>query len=81
MGRRGDMRNDSAEILFQCFLQEALVSTSGTGCNVPSDAVHSAIPLPTTVLPTLKGALKDGFGKVVVACDMPEPCKFLSLDS
>ena len=29
----------------------------------------------------LQGALKDGFGEVVVACDMPEPCKFLSLDS
>ena len=31
--------------------------------------------------PTLQGALKDVFGEVVVACDMPEPCKFLSLDS
>ena len=31
--------------------------------------------------PTLQGALKDGFGEVVVACDMPEPCKFPSLDS
>ena len=25
--------------------------------------------------------MKDGFGEAVVACDMPEPCKFLSLDS
>ena len=32
-------------------------------------------------LPTLQGALKSGFGETVVACDMPEPCKFLSLDS
>ena len=32
-------------------------------------------------LPTLQGALKDGLGEVVVACDMPEPCKFPSLDS
>ena len=31
--------------------------------------------------PTLQGALKDGFGDVVVACDIPEPCKFPSLDS
>ena len=31
--------------------------------------------------PTLQGALKDGFREVVVASDMPEPCKFPSLDS
>ena len=30
------------------------------------------------VLPTLQSALKDGFGEAVT---MPEPCKFLSLDS
>ena len=29
----------------------------------------------------LQGALKDGFGEAVVACDMPESCKFPSLDS
>ena len=32
-------------------------------------------------LPTLQGALKDGFGEAVAACDMPEQCKFLSFDS
>ena len=32
-------------------------------------------------LPTLTVALKDGFGEAVVACDMPEPCKFPCLDS
>ena len=31
--------------------------------------------------PTLQGALKDGFGEVVVEHDMPKPCKFLSLNS
>ena len=31
--------------------------------------------------PTLQGDLKDGFRAAVVACDMPEPCKFPSLDS
>ena len=31
--------------------------------------------------PTLQGVLKDGFGEAVVVCDMPEPCKFLSLDN
>ena len=32
-------------------------------------------------LPTLKGALKDGFWEAVIVCDMSEPCKFPSLDS
>ena len=45
------------------------------------DVVHPAFPLPTTASSTLQGALKDGFGEAVVACDMPEPCKFPSLDS
>ena len=35
----------------------------------------------TTASPILYGALTDGCGKAVVACDMPEPCKILSLDS
>ena len=29
----------------------------------------------------LQGALKDGFGEVVRACEMPKPCKFLTLNS
>ena len=32
-------------------------------------------------LPTIQGALKDGFEEAVVACDSPEPFKFPSLDS
>ena len=44
------------------------------------DAVHPAFPLPTTASSTLRGALKDGFKEAVVVCDMPEPCKFPSLD-
>ena len=40
LDRRGgggkDMRNDSAQILFQSFLQEALVSSSGMGRDVHS---------------------------------------------
>ena len=36
MGRRGDMRDNSAEILFQIFLQEALVGSSGMGRDVHS---------------------------------------------
>ena len=31
--------------------------------------------------PTLQGALKNDFGEAVVACSMPELCKFPSLDS
>ena len=45
------------------------------------DVVHPAFPLPTTASPTLQDAPKDGFGEAVVACDMPEPCKFPPLDS
>ena len=45
------------------------------------DVVHPAFPLPTTASPALQGALKDGFGEAVVVCNMPAPCKFLSLDS
>ena len=73
------MSDDSAEILFQSFPQEALVSSSGMGRDV-----HSLILSIQHFLcrpPTLQGALKDGFGKAVVACGVPEPSKFPSLDS
>ena len=82
LGRRGDTRDDSAEILFQPFQQKAFVSSSGygQGCTF-FDVVHPAFPLPTTASPTLQCALKDGFGEAVTACGMLEPCKFLSLDS
>ena len=45
------------------------------------DVVHPAFPLLTTALPTLQGALKDGFGQAVVARNVPESCEFPSLDS
>ena len=57
------------------------MSSSGMGRDVHSLALHPAFPLPTTALPILQSALKDSFGEAVVACDMPEPCKFPSLDS
>ena len=41
------------------------------------DVVHPAFSLPTTASSTLK----EGFGEAVVAFDVSEPCKFLSLDS
>ena len=36
LGRLGDMTDDSTEILFQSFLQEAIVSSSGLGRDVYS---------------------------------------------
>ena len=76
------MRDDSAEILFQSFFAGGRCEQlwHGQGCPL-FDAVHPAFSLPTTASPTLQGASKDGFGEAVVACDMPEPCKFPSLDS
>ena len=52
----------------------------GQGCP-HFDIVLPPFPLPTTASPALQGALKDGFGEAVMACDMPEPGKFQSLDS
>ena len=80
LGRRGDMRDDSAEIL--------PISSAGGPCEqfwhrqgCPLfDVVHPAFPLPTTASPALRGVLKDGFGEAVVAFDMPEPFK-ISLSS
>ena len=67
------MRDESAEILFQSFLQEALVSFwHEQGCPL-FDVVHPAFPLTTTTSPTLQGVPKDGFGEAVVACDMLLP--------
>ena len=42
----------------------------GHGCPL-FNVVRPAFPLPTTTSPTVQGALKDGVGKAVVACDMP----------
>ena len=80
-GRQGDMRDDSAEILFQPFQQETLVSNlawagmSSVRCcpsSISSDDHGIAHPLRCP---------EGGFGEAVVACDMSEQCKFPSLDS
>ena len=71
-GRRERHEDKSAEILFQSFLQESLVSSSGMGRDVHSDVAHPAFPLLTMALPTLQGDLKDGFGEAVVAHEMPK---------
>ena len=52
----------------------------GQGCP-RFDLVHPAFTLLSTALATLQGALKDGSGGAVVACDVTEPFKFPSLDS
>ena len=78
----GDMKDDSAEILFQFFFfQEVVVNCSCMGRDVTLWQVYSAFPLPTTASTTLQAVLKDGFGDTFMTLDMPEPCKYLSLDS
>ena len=52
----------------------------GQGCPLFDD-VHPASLLPITAWPTLQGVQYDVFGEAVVACDMPERCKFPSLHS
>ena len=80
LGHWGDMRDNSAEILFWLILQEALVSSFGMGRDVHffcsssiSSADHSVAHPPRS--------LKVSYGLAVMACNIPEPCKFLSLDS
>ena len=75
------MRDDSAELLFQSFLLAILVSSSGMGRDVQSLMFSISISSADHSITHLRGALKDGFGEAVVACDMPEPGRFLSLDS
>ena len=76
-GGGGGMRDDSAELLFQSFLQEALVSSFWHGQRCPLfDVVPQAFALPTTASPTLQGALKDDIAESSMACDISEPCKF-----
>ena len=81
LGHRGDMTNDSAEILFQSFLQEAVVSSSGTGRDVHSltrpprfsYADHGIVDPPRYP--------EGWFGEAFMARDTPQPREFPSLDS
>ena len=75
--RGGGMIYNSAEVLFQPFLREAVVSISGmdsTWCP-PLDVDHLAFLLPTTAFATLQGAEKGGFGEALAADDMPRQRK------
>ena len=78
LGRRGDMMDDPLPV----FISEGPCEQfwHGQGCPL-FDVVHPAFPLPTKALPTLEGALKDGFGEAVVTCDMLELCMFPSFDT
>ena len=77
-GHEGQFSRDPVPVFSAGGLWEQL--WNGQICPV-FDVVHPAFPLQVTMSPTLQGALKDGFGEVVMAYDMPEPCKFPSLDS
>ena len=74
----GGHEDDSAEILFQDwnwnFSSGGPCEQLWHGQEYPLfDVVPPAFLLPTTASPILQGALKDGFGEALVACDMPEP--------
>ena len=74
LGRRGNRRDDSAEILFQFQFQRdsgpiwrrplgAVLAWAGVSTLL--DVVHPAFPPLITALPIVRGALKDGLGKAV----------------
>ena len=74
----GDLKDDLAEVFIKSFLREAIVSNAGMG------RMSTLRRCPSSIFSAdhgvaLQGVLKDGFGEAVVACDMPEPCKFPSL--
>ena len=61
------MKDDSPEILFQSFSEGGPCEQfwHGQGCPL-FDVADPAFPLPTTALPTLQDALKDGFKEAVL---------------
>ena len=72
-GREWD---DSAKILFQSFLWEAIVSNSGMGRDVHSLMLFTAPSPLTTVSTALHGALRCGFGEAVMALTCPKYVSF-----
>ena len=82
LGHRGDMRDDLAEILFQPFLQKALVGSSCLGRDVHSFtlSIQHFLCQPQRRPATLQwGALKDDFGEAVTAWGNPYPPRTLRL--
>ena len=70
------MRDDSAEILFQPFLQESLVNFwQGQGCPL-FDVVQQAFPPLTKASPTLKGVLRNGFERLSWRVTRPNHASF-----
>ena len=68
LGHRGDMKDDPAEVLFQSFLPEVVVSSSGTGRDVHSLTLSiQHFPLLTMASTCVQGGVEDGFGEAVVA--------------
>ena len=82
LGRRGDMRSDSAEILFQSFLLEALVSSPGMGRDVHSLmlSMQHFLCRPRRRPPS-KVPRRMILERLSSSVTCPEPCKFPSLDS
>ena len=73
---------DSLPVFFFFFSAGCLCEQFWHGHRYPFfDADHPAFPLQTTASPTFQNALNDSFHQAVVACDVPEPCKFLSLNN
>ena len=72
------MRDDSAEILFQSFLQETTVSSSGI-CNAVAYIQHF-LRRPRRRPPSGQEALRGGSGEYVVPRDIAEPREFPSLN-
>ena len=77
-GIRGTIRQRSSQVFSAG--SSCVQFWLGQGCPL-FDVVHPAFRLPTSPSPILQGALTDCFGEVAMACDMPEACKFPSLDS
>ena len=80
LDRLGDRTDDSAEILLQSFLQEATVSSSDKGRDIHSLmlSIQHFFCQPCHPSPS-KTPLRVILDRL--ACDMPKPCKFPSLDS
>ena len=81
-GHDGRFSRDSLPVFLFFFSAGCLCEQFWHGHRYPFfDADHPAFPLQTTASPTFQNALNDSFHQAVVACDVPEPCKFPSLDS
>ena len=74
----GRFRKDPLRVLF-CS-RPSLAVPDGQGCPL-FDSIHPAFPPPTTTSSILRRAPRNDSGEATVVPDMPEPCKFPSLDS